>query len=111
MFTEKTTYLVLGIVLLVSPIGCKSTHHRDVTWGNDMASNANYAPPLPVDEWVCSMHPMIKQSEPGTCSICGMDLVRSNSPRVAHNPAPTLGHSHSSGSSHSGSPGGGCCGG
>ena len=25
--------------------------------------------------WTCSMHPQIKQSEPGSCPICGMDLI------------------------------------
>ncbi len=25
--------------------------------------------------WTCSMHPQIKQNEPGTCPICGMDLI------------------------------------
>ena len=27
--------------------------------------------------WVCPMHPEIMQSHPGTCPICGMDLVES----------------------------------
>ncbi|MGB4972604.1 MAG: heavy metal-binding domain-containing protein, partial [Cyclobacteriaceae bacterium] len=25
--------------------------------------------------WTCSMHPSIRQSEPGDCPICGMDLI------------------------------------
>ncbi|GJM32865.1 MAG: cation transporter [Saprospiraceae bacterium] len=25
--------------------------------------------------WTCSMHPQIRQSEPGQCPICGMDLI------------------------------------
>ena len=28
-----------------------------------------------IDEWTCSMHPQIRQKEPGDCPICGMDLV------------------------------------
>jgi Cu(I)/Ag(I) efflux system membrane fusion protein len=29
-----------------------------------------------IDEvWTCSMHPQIRQSEPGQCPICGMDLI------------------------------------
>ena len=31
-----------------------------------------------VDEetiWTCSMHPQIRQNEPGACPICGMDLI------------------------------------
>ena len=27
-------------------------------------------------QWTCSMHPQIRQSRPGSCPICGMDLVR-----------------------------------
>jgi Cu(I)/Ag(I) efflux system membrane fusion protein len=27
------------------------------------------------DVWTCSMHPQIRQNEPGDCPICGMDLV------------------------------------
>lgn len=37
--------------------------------------------------WTCSMHPQIRQNEPGDCPICGMDLIRleentSNNPLV-----------------------------
>lgn len=32
------------------------------------------APSAPVP-WSCSMHPEIKQPDPGLCSICGMDLI------------------------------------
>lgn len=28
--------------------------------------------------WTCSMHPQIRQSEPGQCPICGMDLIQVN---------------------------------
>ena len=28
-----------------------------------------------VSIWTCSMHPQIRQSEPGKCPICGMDLI------------------------------------
>ncbi len=29
--------------------------------------------------WTCSMHPQIRQGEPGTCPICGMDLIPAGS--------------------------------
>ena len=37
--------------------------------------------------WTCSMHPQIKQNEPGDCPLCGMDLIpleanSSNNPLV-----------------------------
>ncbi len=28
--------------------------------------------------WTCSMHPQIRQGEPGQCPICGMDLIPAN---------------------------------
>jgi membrane fusion protein, copper/silver efflux system len=28
-----------------------------------------------VETWTCSMHPQIRQPEPGQCPICGMDLI------------------------------------
>ncbi len=28
-----------------------------------------------VEVWTCSMHPQIRQSEPGKCPICGMELI------------------------------------
>lgn len=29
--------------------------------------------------WTCSMHPQIRQPEPGTCPLCGMDLIPATS--------------------------------
>ena len=29
--------------------------------------------------WTCSMHPQVRQSEPGSCPFCGMDLIPLNS--------------------------------
>src|SRR5690606_38194509 len=26
--------------------------------------------------WTCSMHPQVRQAQPGQCPICGMDLIR-----------------------------------
>lgn len=28
-----------------------------------------------ISDWTCSMHPQIRQKEPGSCPICGMDLI------------------------------------
>lgn len=27
-------------------------------------------------DWACPMHPEVRLAQPGTCSVCGMDLVR-----------------------------------
>lgn len=37
--------------------------------------------------WTCSMHPQIKQPEPGDCPICGMDLIPMSSGSGNTNPA------------------------
>jgi len=37
--------------------------------------------------WTCSMHPQIKQPEPGPCPICGMDLIPIE--KVGETAAPT----------------------
>ncbi len=41
--------------------------------------------------WTCSMHPQIRQPEPGACPICGMDLVPEEKDETEQ-PAPTHDH-------------------
>ena len=36
--------------------------------------------------WTCSMHPQIRQNEPGDCPICGMDLIPLSSTNTSSNP-------------------------
>ncbi|MBR9998360.1 MAG: efflux RND transporter periplasmic adaptor subunit [Cyclobacteriaceae bacterium] len=40
--------------------------------------------------WTCSMHPQIRQSEPGQCPICGMDLIPVSSKRSAPDANPMV---------------------
>jgi Cu(I)/Ag(I) efflux system membrane fusion protein len=45
---------------------------------NCLKSPAGSAPssaPVTAAQWTCSMHPQIRQSAPGFCPICGMELV------------------------------------
>jgi Cu(I)/Ag(I) efflux system membrane fusion protein len=47
--------------------------------------------------WTCSMHPQIRQDQPGECPICGMDLVPVDGSAVASvdvgaAPTPATGH-------------------
>ncbi|MCB9304224.1 MAG: efflux RND transporter periplasmic adaptor subunit [Lewinellaceae bacterium] len=55
-----------------------------IGWLIKPSSSANTAPeehqmeteePSKTTIWTCSMHPQIRQSEPGQCPICGMDLI------------------------------------
>lgn len=36
--------------------------------------------------WTCSMHPQIRQPEPGACPICGMDLIPVKSDEAGNDP-------------------------
>jgi Cu(I)/Ag(I) efflux system membrane fusion protein len=40
----------------------------------DHADHADHADKM----WTCSMHPNVRQPEPGACPICGMDLILAN---------------------------------
>ncbi len=40
--------------------------------------------------WTCSMHPQIRLSEPGSCPICGMDLIPATSKRSAADANPLV---------------------
>ena len=120
MLTKINKLLIVGALCLVPTMGCKGTQHHGSSWGNEMASNVTYDAPQPTsshtppaahDEWICSMHPTFRQTEPGVCSICGMDLVRSGGPSSANDPASESGDSHSSDADHSGHSGSSGCGG
>jgi len=57
---------------------------------NEHQHDASQAPQTgnsPAETWTCSMHPQIRQNEPGICPICEMDLIpvesgNSNDPLV-----------------------------
>ncbi|OHB84079.1 MAG: hypothetical protein A2V98_10620 [Planctomycetes bacterium RBG_16_64_12] len=116
MFTRIDKWLILGALLVVCASGCRGPRHRKEGWAEEMASKTTYAAPestgdytLPAaDQWVCPMHPRIIESKPGKCSICGMDLVRSDDVSRAEEPASGSGHSHGSGGGHDHSSGSGC---
>lgn len=71
MKTENKKYLKWGGILILGIFlgwvlfgGYSDDHadHADVEAGQDQI-------------WTCSMHPQIRQDEPGDCPICGMDLI------------------------------------
>ncbi|HEY9045611.1 MAG TPA: efflux RND transporter periplasmic adaptor subunit [Ohtaekwangia sp.] len=53
---NKLIYSILVIALLLSACGQKETAHHDT--------------------YTCPMHPTVVSDKPGTCPVCGMDLVR-----------------------------------
>lgn len=50
--------------------GAHSSEHR-----SDHAAHEGEGASSEAEVWTCSMHPQIRQSEPGACPICGMALV------------------------------------
>jgi len=50
------------------PADDRAGGHPGHTEGADHAAHDS-------ETWTCSMHPQIRQPEPGACPICGMDLV------------------------------------
>ncbi|MCC5941147.1 MAG: efflux RND transporter periplasmic adaptor subunit [Balneolaceae bacterium] len=63
-----TTILLAGIILGWLIFG--GTHDHDDHAGHDHASAES------ADEvWTCSMHPSVREDGPGSCPICGMDLI------------------------------------
>jgi Cu(I)/Ag(I) efflux system membrane fusion protein len=61
----RHTILILTITALLS--SC-SGNQKKATHDHEQVSGAK-------TKYTCSMHPQIVQDEPGTCPICGMDLV------------------------------------
>ena len=70
---KTTIYLVLGTLIIGVLIGWmffgNSTKDKVVDEQKEQIENTI---------WTCSMHPQIRQSEPGQCPLCGMDLIPLN---------------------------------
>jgi Cu(I)/Ag(I) efflux system membrane fusion protein len=79
MTRNKAAGIAFLAILILAAIF--SYPHLSISWRNAHATAAA-APALPGINpagqgkvWVCPMHPEIMQDHPGTCPICGMDLV------------------------------------
>lgn len=60
--------LFIGLIAgwLIKPTNDKTT---------ELSENHNIESSEHQEIWTCSMHPQIRQSEPGNCPICGMELI------------------------------------
>ncbi len=72
---NKTLYIALGSVALGLSLGwlffgggdtVKTEEGKETTAGHTHEAG---------EVWTCSMHPQIREDEPGQCPICGMDLI------------------------------------
>lgn len=82
-FFRKKLYVLITVILpgllLLLPVADFHTSPTGCPHGHDTARAAEEE-----TLYTCSMHPFIIQKEPGTCPICGMDLVpvrRSGGPK------------------------------
>jgi Cu(I)/Ag(I) efflux system membrane fusion protein len=86
-----------AITILVNTTFFCSGHPASPSIGEAYAATAakpNLEPIIPTDKtspakklWVCPMHPHVISDHPGTCPICGMDLVEMEHPETSE-------HSH-----------------
>lgn len=73
----KFTYLVIGMIIGIIFISLFSGGAND---HSSMPSDASVEEQSSATTiWTCSMHPQIRQPEPGDCPLCGMDLIPANS--------------------------------
>jgi len=76
---------ILGALLLIGGVaigwllkpamGSTSTHDHSSHDMDDMPSTTMASNNAAEEIWTCSMHPQIRQNEPGICPICEMDLI------------------------------------
>lgn len=69
MKNKLVKYLAIAVLIFIAFIVGRFTTQSSVTSSpqTDQASQATV--------WICSMHPQVRQSEPGLCPICEMDLI------------------------------------
>lgn len=81
MNITKTQYLTYSIILLTGIIlgwlffGGSSTVQNEY----DGYDHEQVTSDAGEEVWTCSMHPSVRQESPGSCPICGMDLIPSTS--------------------------------
>ena len=70
MKANKTLIYIFGALLAGLLLGY-------LFFGRDSETHehASVAEGAQEEVWTCSMHPQIRQSESGSCPICGMDLI------------------------------------
>lgn len=64
--------LLAGVIAGWLIFGSHGTHEHLAT---ENAAKEHSTEGQVEQEWTCSMHPQIRQKEPGKCPLCGMDLV------------------------------------
>ncbi|MEQ8424946.1 MAG: efflux RND transporter periplasmic adaptor subunit, partial [Cyclobacteriaceae bacterium] len=67
-YRKYITPVLMLIVGLVVGWAISTSTHQHINSSTNQEINTSTT-------WTCSMHPSVRQSEPGQCPICGMDLI------------------------------------
>lgn len=73
MNTKFKMYAIAGLVLVLGIFIGSSLFSSE-----ENAEDHNHTAETESSVWTCSMHPQIRNGEPGDCPICGMDLIPAN---------------------------------
>lgn len=67
--------ILIGTLLIGAFLGwiIKPSNHETIGSSNNQSTESSDHQHS--ETWTCSMHPQVRQSEPGQCPICGMDLI------------------------------------
>ncbi len=65
--------------LIVALAGLAIGFYASVLFSNKADNSESNSETVQEEVWICSMHPQIRQPEPGKCPICFMDLIKEDS--------------------------------
>ena len=92
-FLDNKLVLILSMLLVGIFIGyliSGSGQQPPAGAEHQHTESAHHHEGISSDQWTCSMHPQIRQQEPGDCPICGMDLIPvAASSKASQNPMVT----------------------
>lgn len=85
---KAVVFTIIGILIgfviatLIRPSNDQiigSSANRTIESSNSQINTSDHQHTNESEIWTCSMHPQVRQSEPGQCPICGMDLIPATS--------------------------------
>lgn len=68
-----TTILLFGFIIGWLIFGGSHTQDNSAAHDHEMTTESGQ------EVWTCSMHPAVRSDQPGSCPICGMDLIPASS--------------------------------
>lgn len=76
MKTNFKIYVIGGLLFVIGILSGLFLFSSD---DNQTEEEHNHSEAQADSVWTCSMHPQIRQDDPGDCPICGMDLIPASS--------------------------------